>query len=310
VELRYLLYFATVAEQQSFTRAAEKLRVAQPAISQQIKTLEEELEVQLLVRTKRSVKLTAAGHAFLREANDILDRVDQSKVEARRAAQGETGRLSIGFNAGSSLFLPELIRAYRTQYPAVRIHLYDQTPNEQLDALELGRIDMGFTRPLPKTQAGRFVEQVVYRDSVMTVLPDRHALAGLRKIRLEKLADEDWVFLNRSSVPELAREFTLLCTKAGFSPRVITEATRMQTVLTMVAAGIGVSLAPSCLRSFHQPGVTFIPIQPDPPPLDLVAVRPKGEPPPTVAAFLDMLRQQLPLIVPRHTARLPRESGI
>ena len=97
MELRYLLYFATVAEQQSFTRAAEKLRIAQPAISQQIKTLEEELEVKLLVRTKRSVKLTAAGQAFLLQAKDILNRVEQSRVEARRAAQGETGTLSIGF---------------------------------------------------------------------------------------------------------------------------------------------------------------------------------------------------------------------
>jgi DNA-binding transcriptional LysR family regulator len=112
VELRYLLYFTTVAEQQSFTRAAEKLRIAESAISQQIKTLEEELEVKLLLRTKRSVKLTSAGQAFLREANDILNRVEQSRVEARRAAQGETGSLSIGFfKTGSFLFLPELIHA-------------------------------------------------------------------------------------------------------------------------------------------------------------------------------------------------------
>jgi DNA-binding transcriptional LysR family regulator len=131
VELRYLRYFATVAEQQSFTRAAEKLRIAQPAISQQIKTLEEELEVKLLVRTKRSVRLTAAGQAFLREAKEILNRVEQSRVEARRAAQGETGSLSIGCFAGSSfLFLPELIHAYRTRHPAVRIHLHDETISE------------------------------------------------------------------------------------------------------------------------------------------------------------------------------------
>jgi DNA-binding transcriptional LysR family regulator len=103
VELRYLRYFATVAEQQSFTRAAEKLRVAQSAISQQIKTLEEELEVKLFVRTKRSVKLTAAGHAFLREANDILYRVEKSRVEARRAEQGETGTLSMVALAGQHL---------------------------------------------------------------------------------------------------------------------------------------------------------------------------------------------------------------
>jgi DNA-binding transcriptional LysR family regulator len=304
VELRYLLYFATVAEHQSFTRAAEKLHIAQPAISQQIKTLEEELEVKLLVRTKRSVKLTAAGHAFLCEANDILNRVEQSRVEARRAAQGETGTLSIGCFAGSSfLFLPELIHAYRTRHPAVRIHLYDQLISEQLEALEFGRIDVGFTRSLPKTKAGRFVQERVYRDCVMAVLPVQHALAGLRKISLEKLANEDWVLLRRSSAPESVDGFTLLCTNAGFSPRVISEPVRMQTVLMTVAARIGVSLAASCFRNFHQPGVTFIPIQPDPPPLDLVAVRPKGESPPTLAAFLDMLRQQLPRIQSKYADR-------
>jgi DNA-binding transcriptional LysR family regulator len=155
VELRYLLYFATVAEQQSFTRAAEKLGIAQSAISQQIKTLEEELEVQLLLRTKRSVKLTAAGQAFLREAKDILNRVEQSRVEARRAAQGETGALSIGFfKTGSFLFLPELIHAYRTRYASVRIDLHEQTPSEQLDSLELGRIDVGFTRPVAEAYDG------------------------------------------------------------------------------------------------------------------------------------------------------------
>ncbi len=317
MELRYLLYFATVAEQQSFTRAAEKLRIAQPAISQQIKTLEEELEVKLLVRTKRSVKLTAAGQAFLREAKDIINRVEQLRVEARRAAQGETGTLSIGcFGAASSLFLPELIHAYRAQYPAVRIHLHlyelvvkfgieqSQIVDEQLEALELGRIDLGFTRPLPKTQAGRFVQERVYRDCVVAVLPDRHALARLQKISLEKLANEDWVLLRRSSAPELVDGFTLLCTKAGFSPRVVIEPTRIQAVLMTVAAGIGVSLAPSCVRSFHQPGVTFIPIQPDPPPLDFVAVRRKGgESPPTLTAFLDMLRQQLPRIQSKYAYR-------
>jgi DNA-binding transcriptional LysR family regulator len=297
VELRYLLYFLTVAEQQSFTRAAEKLRIAQPAISQQIKTLEEELEVQLLVRTKRSVKLTAAGQAFLLEANDIINRVEQSRVEARRAAQGETGTLSIGCWAGAtSLFLPELIRAYRTQYPAVRIHLYEQLFPKQLEALELGRIDVGFMRPLPKKQAGRFVQERVYRDCVVAVLPDCHALAGFRKISLERLTNEDWVLLRRSSAREIVDGFTLLCTKAGFSPRVVTEPARIQAALMTVAAGIGVALAPSCVRCFHQPGITFIPIQPTPPPLDLVAVRPKGESPPTVAAFLHLLRQQLPRI--------------
>jgi DNA-binding transcriptional LysR family regulator len=164
VELRYLRYFATVAEQQSFTRAAEKLRVAQSAISQQIKTLEEELEVTLLSRTKRSVKLTAAGHAFLREAKDILNRVEQSKVEACRAAQGETGTLSIGcVSWTTSLFLPELIRAYRIRYPGVRIDLRELTPAQQLEDLEGGSIDVGFTGRLPRWSRRRRLTAILRR---------------------------------------------------------------------------------------------------------------------------------------------------
>jgi DNA-binding transcriptional LysR family regulator len=155
---------------------------------------------------------------------------------------------------------------------------------------------VGFTRPLPKAQAARYVQELVYRDRVVAVLTDRHALAWLREISLEKLANENWVLLGPSAAPELVDGFRLLCTNAGFSPRVINEPARIQAVLMMVAAGIGVSLAPSSVRSFYQPGVTLVPIQPDPPLLDLVAARPDGEPPPTVAAFFDTLRQQLPRI--------------
>jgi DNA-binding transcriptional LysR family regulator len=310
VELRYLLYFATVADEQSFTRAAEKLRIAQPAISQQIRTLEEELEVKLLLRTKRSVRLTAAGQVFLREAKEILKRVEQSRTHARQAAQGATGTLAIGcFGWTTSLFLPELIHAYRTRYPAVRITLEEQLPRDQLDALEAGRIDVGFTRSLPKTKASRFLQERVYRDRVVAALPARHALAGSREIRLEQLADEDWVFLTRRSSPEVVDEFTLLCANAGFSPRIINEAARIQTVFTMVAAGIGVSVTPSYIRRFNPPGVTFVPIHPEPPPIDLVVARPLGEPPPTVAAFLDMLRQQLPRIRRRYAYRRRRIAG-
>jgi DNA-binding transcriptional LysR family regulator len=310
VELRYLLYFATVAEQQSFTRAAEKLRIAQPAISQQIRTLEEELEVKLLVRTKRSVRLTAAGQVFLREAKDILNRVERARTDARRAAQGATGTLSIGcFGWTSALFLPELIQAYRTRYPAVRITLEEHLPWEQLVALEAGRIDVGFTRSLPKTKASRFLQERVYCDRVVAALPDRHALAGCPEISLEQLADDDWVFLSRRSSPEVVDEFTLLCTKAGFSPRIINEAARIQTVFTMIAAGMGVSLTPSYIRRFNPPGVTFVPIHPEPPPIDLVVARPLGQPPPTVATFLDMLRQQLPRIRRQYAYRRRRTSA-
>jgi DNA-binding transcriptional LysR family regulator len=115
--------------------------------------------------------------------------------------------------------------------------------------------------------------------------------SDLKRISLKKLANENWVFLSRNTAPEMVADFTLLCANAGFSPRVINEPLSISAVLVMVAAGIGVSVAPGCVRSFHQPGVKFIPIQPDPPPMELVVARPVSEPPPTVATFLE--RRQL-----------------
>ena len=178
-----------------------------------------------------------------------------------------------------------------------------------MDALESGQIDLGFTRPLPKAKASRFVQERVYRDRVVAVLPQRHALAGSPKVSLEELADEEWVLLNRSTSPEMVDGFTLLCASAGFAPRVINEAARIQTVFALVAAGMGVSLSPSYIRRFNPPGVTFIPLQPNPPPIDLVAARPRGEPPPTVAAFIDMLRQQLPRIRRQYAYRHRRTGA-
>ncbi|MGA3267979.1 MAG: LysR family transcriptional regulator [Verrucomicrobiota bacterium] len=297
MELRYLRYFAMVAELGSFTRAAERLHVAQPAISQQIKTLEEELGVRLLLRNKRSVKLTAAGHTFLRDATDILARAEASRTNARRAAKGEIGTLSVGcFSSASSLFLPELIQIYQERFPAVRVHLAELTPGQQLDAFAQGSIDVGFTRPLPRTHGDNFEKIQVYRDRIMAVLPSRHTLAAERALRLEKLAEDDWVLFKRSEGAQLVEGLTQLCVKAGFLPRIVSEPTMMQTVLMLVAAGVGVSLVPHCVSCFHQPGVCFIPIRPSPPPLDLLAVRPKGELLPTVGAFFDLLRQQLPRI--------------
>ncbi len=297
MELRYLRYFVAVAELGNFTRAAEKLRIAQPAISQQIKTLEGELGVMLLLRTKRSVKLTAAGHVFLRDATEILGRAEASRTNARRAAKGEIGTLSVGcFSSASSLFLPELIQTYREQFPAVRVHLAELTPSQQLDAFARGTIDVGFTRPLPKNHEGDFVAVQVYCDRVVAVLPDRHRLAASRSLRLEKLAGDDWVFFKRSEGPEQVDRFVQLCATAGFLPRIVSEPAMMQSVLMLVAAGVGVSIVPHCVSCFHQPGIRFVPIQPVPSSLDLLAVRPKGDPQPTVGAFLDLLRQQLPQI--------------
>jgi DNA-binding transcriptional LysR family regulator len=297
VELRYLRYFVTVAARQSFTRAAEELRVAQPAISQQIKSLEGELGVSLLHRTKRSVKLTAAGNAFLYEAKEILARAELSQQIARRAARGETGSLAIGcVGAGASAFLPELIRTYRKRFPAVRVHLFELTPEQQLQAFAREKIDVGFMRALAASDEKNFTQERIYRDCLMLAVPETHAFAKARQVRLEKFAREDFVMFRRSEAPKLFDQMTQLCAKAGFIPQIVSEPPMIQTLLLAVAAGIGVAIVPGCVRSFHQPGVTILPVRPVPPIIDFVLIRPKGEPSPTVSAWLELVRGRLPAI--------------
>jgi DNA-binding transcriptional LysR family regulator len=297
MELRYLRYFVTVAERQNFTRAAEELHVAQPAISQQIKSLEEELGVLLLHRTKRSVKLTAAGNAFLSEAKEILAHAELSKQIARRAARGETGSLAIGcVSASVSGFLPELIQSYRKRFPAVRVHLFELMPEQQLQAFAREKIDVGFTRPLAASDEENFTQERIYRDRLMLAVPETHSLAKARWVRLEKFAGEDFVMLKRSEAPDLVDKMTQLCAKAGFTPQVVSEPPMIHTVLMAVAAGIGVAIVPGCVSRSRQPGVAFLPVRPVSPVIDLVLTRPKGEPSPTVSAWLELVRGRIPHI--------------
>ena len=297
MELRYLKYFVTVAERQNFTRAAEELHVAQPAISQQIKALEAELGVSLLHRTKRSVKLTAAGNAFLSEAKEILAHAELSKQVARRAARGETGSLAIGcFSSSVSGFLPELIQTYRKRFPAVRVHLFELTPDQQLRAFAREKIEVGFTRPLAAADGKNFEQERIYRDRLMLAVPEIHPLARTQRVRLETFAGADFVMFKRSEAPKLVDEMTQLCAQAGFTPQVVSEPPMMQTVLMAVAAGIGVALVPGCVRSFRQPGVAFLPVRPVSPAIDLVLARPKGETSPVVSAWLELVREHLSTI--------------
>ncbi len=295
MELRHLRYFVAVAERRNFTRAAEDLHVAQPAISQQIKSLEEELEVTLLLRTRRSVRLTAAGEAFLQECRGILAHAESSRQVARRAARGEIGSLSIGgFSSAVSGFLPGLILEYRRRFPGVRVHLFEMTPEEQLQAFARGRIDVGFTRPLGSEHDGRFVQEKIYRDCLVLAVPSGHRLARRGTAALKDLASEEFVILRRGEAPELVDSMTRHCAKAGFTPRIASHPPMMQTVMMAVASGIGVSLVPGCVRNFHQDGVVLLKVSPASPPIDLVAIRPKGEPSPTVAAWMELLRERTP----------------
>jgi DNA-binding transcriptional LysR family regulator len=306
MELRYLRYFVAVAERRNFTRAAADLHVAQPAISQQIKALEDELEVILLLRNKRSVSLTAAGEIFLAEAREILARAELAKHHTRQAARGEVGSLSIAcFSSATSGFLPELIQRYRAEYPAVRIRLAEMTPEQQINAFDKEEIDIGFTRPLPQARSKEFTQDLVYQDRILVALPTSHPLANRRDLTLEKLSNEDFVLFARSEAPALVEKMMLLCADAGFVPRILSEPLMMQTVLMCVAAGVGVSLVPGCVRNFQQPGVILVPLKPTPDPIDLIMISRRSPLSPTVVAWRDLCVREFPEMKKGWRGKLP-----
>src|SRR5262245_26825869 len=192
MELRHLRYFVVVAEELHFRRAAERLHMSQPPLSQQIRALEAEVGATLLLRNQRKVELTAAGAAFLERAREILAAVEDAALEARRVQRGEVGRLAIGF-VGSAMysFVPDLLRAFRERYPDIQLRLQELGTSEQLRQLENGRLDVGFMRT-PSTRPELRAETVL-EERVVAALPDAHPLAARARLRLTDLEGQPLV---------------------------------------------------------------------------------------------------------------------
>jgi len=291
MELRHLRYFVAVAQHLNYSEASRRLHVAQPAISQTILDLEKEMGVKLLLRTNRSVQLTAGGGIFLREAEDILRRAGEARRLAQRAARGEVGSLGIGFfGTAAAPILPSLVQAYRRKLPDVELQLYELNPDQQLDAFDDGRIQLGFSRPLPANRREEFEEEVVYIDQLVIALSETHPLAKQRVIRLKSLAGEPFVQFHRRGAPGLFDEVIATCRRAGFSPRIINEPNFMATVMTLVESGLGVSLIPYCVRTLNRAHVVIRPISPISARIPLCVAWRKSEKSPIIAAFLDNLR--------------------
>jgi DNA-binding transcriptional LysR family regulator len=297
MELRHLRYFAAVAHHLNYSEASRRLHVAQPAISQTILDLEDELGVKLLLRTKRTVQFTAAGTAFLREAEEILRRSTEAQHLARRAARGEVGALGIGFfGTASAPILPLLVQTFRRKFPDVELRLYELNPDQQLVAFQDGRIDLGFSRLLPPDRLSEFEQEVTYTDHLVIALPAKHRLAKQKNIRLNSLAGEPFVQFHRQGAPGLFDEVTGCCRRAGFSPRIVNEPNFMATVMTLVESGLGVSLIPRCVQTLNRSLVAIRPITPMSAPIPLCAAWLKSSQNPALAAFLEVLRAARPQI--------------
>ena len=256
MELRHLRYFVTVAEELHFGRAALRLAIVQPSLSQQIRQLEDELGFPLLYRTKRYVELTDAGKVFLVEARRVLAQVQEAKRTAQRAYRGEVGRLVVGYISSSTYdLLPLMLRVYRERFPAVDVALRELTTQEQLRALEEEYIHVGLLR-LP-INAPLINVEVVRREPIVCALPEHHPLAAHERIEVSLLANEPFVLQASQRGAGYYVQLMNLCLASGFTPNVIQEVTEMHTIVSLVAAGMGVSLVPLSAENIRSQGVVY-----------------------------------------------------
>ncbi|MFC7340243.1 LysR family transcriptional regulator [Saccharopolyspora griseoalba] len=264
MELRHLASFLAVAEELHFGRAAKRLRMAQPPLSQQIRQLEKELGVQLFERNTRSVRLTNAGESFREPARAVLDGLDDAVRAAKAAGRGEHGRVSVGF-AGASAHeaLPRLTRAVRAAHPGLELVMRGQTyANVALAGVADGSLDLGFVR-LPVNQPG-VATRVIEVEELVCALPTDHPLADLERIPIERLAEEPFVSFPANAGSTLRDAMVKACVAGGFNPRVVQEAPDSYTILALVAAGVGVTLTLSSCQHIQQTGLVYRPLAGEP----------------------------------------------
>lgn len=257
-----LRYFVAVAEERHFGRASLRLGIAQPPLSQQIVKLERSLGMRLLRRTTRRVELTEAGEVLLETARAVLLRLRKGVAAAERASRGEIGSLTIGFPASLALsLLPEVIRRHRKKAPDVKLHLREMTTTAQIEALRNGLIDVAFLREARPRDPDLTTESIA-SEPFIAVLPSRHARASQKRVALSALRHEPFVLFPRAAGPEFYDRIVSLCNAAGFQPRIAQEAVEWQTVVSLVGAGLGVSVAPQCVERLKWPNVAFRAISP------------------------------------------------
>ncbi|MEF2279304.1 LysR family transcriptional regulator [Deinococcus sp. YIM 134068] len=292
MELRHLRHFVALAEEEHFGRAAERVFVVQQALSNSIRNLEDEVGVPLVLRTTRRVQLTPAGREFLIGARETLAQAGQTVERARRAARGEVGRLTVGFVGGLAFGgLPEIVRAFREAFPNVSVDLRELTAQEQEAALRGGQIEVGLML-LPVRDPG-LDSRPLWRQPLVAALPAGHPLARKRRLRIGDLAGERFVFFPRHLRATYFDQVMRWCAASGFTPNVVQEAIEIPTLLSLVAAGLGVFLPIEFFSRLALPGVVYRPLE-DAPVVEIVAVwrREEGQDP-TLRAFLTVAREAL-----------------
>lgn len=261
LDTRTLIAFVTVAEESSFTRAAHRLCVAQPALTKQIKRIEDELGLQLFRRTKRSVRLTPDGTQLVDGARIALDACQSVAVKAEQLRRHISGHLRIGFTPTSAhVVLPPLIRRFRTRHPQVECELVELSSGEQINAIENGSLDAGILRPAADRSDVVHFKQLV-RESLVVLIPRDHRLAGRTSLSLASLRSEIFVAISKTTAPLLFEEVLSACRSQGFTPEIGHEATQLHAVASLVAAGCGVAVLPASARHIRLNDLLYKPLR-------------------------------------------------
>lgn len=260
IELRHLRYFVAVAEELHFGRAAARLNISQPPLSQQIQLLEQQVGARLLARTNRSVALTAAGKQFLADSRHILSLVNDAAARAERLHQGEAGELRIGFTSSAPFILAvsDTLSLFRQEYPDLHLQTREMNTREQLAPLSEGALDLGLLRntPLPET----LHHEVVLREPLMALIPRKHPLAQKPVVSLAELAKEPFVFFDPHVGTGLYDDILGMMRRYHLTPAITQEVGEAMTIIGLVAAGLGVSILPASFKKVQLSEMCWLPI--------------------------------------------------
>jgi DNA-binding transcriptional LysR family regulator len=295
VELRHLRYFVAVAELLHFRHAAERVHVAQPALSLQIRQLEKEIGVTLFVRSHHKVQLTPAGKAFYEKAQAILRQTGQAVAEARKVEQGEAGTIRVGFVSTAAIsVLPGVMKALQAQVPAADIELRELAPGEQIDSLYREQLDIGFVHA--KLTRDILETLTVQREKLILALPQALALEGNSRVDLREIASLTAIMPARHTSSGLYEQVMTAYQMAGVVPERVHYTRLLQTSLLLVGAGIGVSVIPESFRAIHVGGVVYRGLQVEPPLCELTAAWRRDNKSPLLKRFVQELRR---LVTPK-----------
>jgi DNA-binding transcriptional LysR family regulator len=290
MELRQLRYFLAVAEELHFGRAAIRLHIAQPSLTQQIQNLESELGVQLFARSKRQVELTEAGQLFLSEVRLVLADVERSIRVAQRAGRGESGRLILAY-AGATLYnvMPPILERFYAQYPDVDLTVSEVSTENQLPLLDQNAIHVGILHP--PIRRSNIAYEVIFREPMILAIPENHPLAVCTKIAPEQLVDEPFILFPQNQGPWLYDQIISMCQQVGFSPHVVQEICPPNAVLGLVAANIGIAFVAASLQTVPRPGVVYRPISAQPIELETAVAWQKTSVSQVLQTFLNVVRK-------------------